>query len=79
MNHIARSIVLATALTAVAGSAVAQTPNDTAADTAVVVDNDDNEFPWGLLGLLGLAGLLGRKRDTVVRTDDRLPNDPTRR
>lgn len=23
---------------------------------------DDNDFPWGLLGLLGLAGLLGRKK-----------------
>lgn len=23
---------------------------------------DDDDFPWGLLGLLGLAGLMGRKR-----------------
>jgi MYXO-CTERM domain-containing protein len=23
---------------------------------------EDNDFPWGLLGLLGLAGLLGRKK-----------------
>lgn len=26
------------------------------------VEEDDDDFPWGLLGLLGLAGLLGRKR-----------------
>jgi MYXO-CTERM domain-containing protein len=25
---------------------------------------DDNDFPWGLLGLLGLAGLIPRKRTT---------------
>lgn len=24
--------------------------------------NDDDRFPWGVLGLLGLAGLLGRRR-----------------
>ena len=31
---------------------------------------DDDDFPWGLLGLLGLAGLMGRKRldDDVHRT-----------
>jgi MYXO-CTERM domain-containing protein len=50
--------------------------------------NQDDGFPWGLLGLLGLAGLagLGRKdrdhdRDrTTVRTDDttRRTDDTTR-
>ena len=34
--------------------------------------DDDDDFPWGLLGLLGLAGLLGLKRrdrdDDVRRT-----------
>lgn len=31
---------------------------------------DDDEFPWGLLGLLGLAGLLGlRRRDQHVHVD----------
>ena len=24
--------------------------------------NEEDEFPWGLIGLLGLAGLLGMKR-----------------
>jgi hypothetical protein len=27
-----------------------------------VQEEDDNDFPWGLLGLLGLAGLIPRKR-----------------
>ena len=32
--------------------------------------DDDDGFPWGLLGLLGLAGLLGmRRRDDDVRVD----------
>lgn len=30
-------------------------------------DNDDDEFPWGLLGLAGLAGLLGLKRRDDAR------------
>lgn len=35
-------------------------------------DDDDNDFPWGLLGLLGLAGLLGRKRrDDDIHVDAR--------
>ena len=34
---------------------------------------EDNDFPWGLLGLLGLAGLLGLKRrdDRDVHVDAR--------
>lgn len=38
--------------------------------TAMPVEDDGDDFPWGLLGLLGLAGLLGRKRDTHVHTDN---------
>ncbi len=30
--------------------------------TTVPVEEEDNDFPWGLLGLLGLAGLIPRKR-----------------
>lgn len=38
---------------------------------------DDNDFPWGLLGLLGLAGLLGRKkRDNDVHVDARRDTRP---
>ena len=35
--------------------------------TAAPVEEDDDDFPWGLLGLLGLAGLMGLNRD---RRDD---------
>jgi hypothetical protein len=41
----------------------------TAAPATTPVEDDDNDFPWGLLGLIGLAGLLGRKRDDRVHTD----------
>lgn len=30
---------------------------------------DDNEFPWGLLGLIGLAGLIPRRREEPVRVE----------
>lgn len=32
---------------------------------------DDDGFPWGLLGLLGLAGLLPRKKHHRVDVDNR--------
>lgn len=32
------------------------------ATAAPVQQEEDNDFPWGLLGLLGLAGLIPRKR-----------------
>ena len=42
-------------------AAVAQSaPAEPGAGYATQEEND--EFPWGLLGLLGLAGLLGMKR-----------------
>ena len=31
--------------------------------------DDDDGFPWGVLGLLGLAGLLGRRRRDNVDED----------
>ena len=40
---------------------------------------DDDDFPWGLLGLLGLAGLLGLKRRDDARdvhVDARRDNRP---
>ena len=37
-----------------------------------VEDDDDDGFPWDLLGLLGLAGLLGlRKRERDIHVDAR--------
>ena len=42
-----------------------------------VEQDDDAEFPWGLLGLFGLAGLLGRKRkDADIHVDARRGNRP---
>ena len=32
-------------------------------ETVNRADDDDGDFPWGLLGLLGLAGLAGLKRN----------------
>lgn len=34
--------------------------------------DEDDRFPWGLLGLVGLAGLLGRRRRDDS-SDDRTP------
>ena len=66
-------MIAAAAASLIATPALAQTTADPALDpamTAVPVEEDDNDFPWGLLGLLGLAGLLGRnKRDTHVHHD----------
>ena len=75
------AILLASASPAFAqtntGDVVDVTTNDTVDVTTddmngvTTTDNrdDDNDFPWGLLGLLGLAGLLGRKRNDEVRVD----------
>jgi hypothetical protein len=51
---------------AVSSPVVAQTGGTTGTTTGTTTDmedDNDNDFPWGLLGLIGLAGLLGRKRD----------------
>jgi MYXO-CTERM domain-containing protein len=47
-------------------------------ETRSVDTQDENTFPWGLLGLLGLLGLTGLKRrpDVVER---RHVNEPARR
>ena len=42
------------------------------ADTAVVADDDDG-FPWGLLGLLGLLGLMKKPGGTAVVRDTYTP------
>ena len=55
------------ALAVTAAPAVAQNTSDPAATTTYPVQQEeDDDFPWGLLGLLGLAGLMGLKR----RDDD---------
>ena len=74
--------IAAIVLAGTAVPAVAQNAATTSADpyaTTAPADDDDSDFPWGLLGLLGLAGLLGRKRDrdndgrrTGTGTDNRM-------
>jgi len=45
--------------------------------TTVTREDDDSDFPWGLLGLLGLAGLLGHKRrDADIHVDARKNTRP---
>jgi MYXO-CTERM domain-containing protein len=54
----------ALALTPVAAFAQTTTEAGAPIDATAVpaTQQDEDEFPWGLLGLLGLAGLLGAKR-----------------
>ena len=50
---------------------------DNTTEVTTVQREEDNDFPWGLLGLLGLAGLLGRKkRDADIHVDARHNNRP---
>jgi MYXO-CTERM domain-containing protein len=65
-------ITAATAAALLGAPALAQT-TATTADPAMMSEpvEENNEFPWGLLGLLGLAGLLGRKRDDRADTTRR--------
>jgi hypothetical protein len=56
----------------------AQQQNMPPTDTRSVDVQDDNDFPWGLLGLLGLIGLTGRKRRHDV-VDRRHMDEPVRR
>jgi len=71
-----RLSLAATALAIAVPTAAAAQDTLNAADTITTSplshDDNDRDFPWGLLGLLGLAGLLGRKRGSDVhlnRTD----------
>ena len=73
-THFKAALAAAAALALSPAAALAQ---DNAGTDNVQYDNraqqeDDNDFPWGLLGLLGLAGLLGRKRhDRDIHVDAR--------
>jgi len=56
----------------------AQQPGMPPTDTRSADVQDENDFPWGLLGLLGLIGLAGlKKRPEVV--DRRRMDEPLRR
>ena len=77
MRHASRShAVLAAAALALLSPAAAFA-QDNVGDTtdttyAAPAREDDDDFPWGLLGLLGLAGLLGlKKRERDIHVDAR--------
>jgi len=64
------TIVAAAALTALTpGAAPAQEAVDTSYGNPQ--PQEDDGFPWGLLGLLGLLGLIPRKRHDRVDVDNR--------
>ena len=62
------AVLAATALSALVPAAASAQPTD---DVVVSDTEDDDGFPWGLLGLFGLAGLLGLKRRDHVDVDNR--------
>ena len=73
-----RKAVLAIAATMTFATAASAQETLNATDTqtgdqvTVREQEDDKDFPWGLLGLLGLAGLLGRKKnDRDIHVDAR--------
>jgi MYXO-CTERM domain-containing protein len=77
------AIVAAAAFAFTPGAALAQNAADTAYEGttntqyAAPVQEEDDDFPWGLLGLLGLAGLLGLKRkDNDIHVDARRDTRP---
>jgi MYXO-CTERM domain-containing protein len=82
MRRISIFAAAAFAVLAPAASATTGTgPADTNYGTTSTAREDDDDFPWGLLGLLGLAGLVGRNRRDVrvdTRRDDTGPNTGTR-
>ena len=57
------SLAAAGAILLGATSVAAIAQDTTSEPGAGYVEQDKDEFPWGLLGLLGLAGLLGMKRN----------------
>ncbi|HEX8308438.1 MAG TPA: WGxxGxxG family protein [Allosphingosinicella sp.] len=75
-NSVLKHAALAAALALSPAAALAQT-NDTGVGTAdttyaAPVQEEEDDFPWGLLGLLGLAGLLGlKKKERDIHVDAR--------
>ncbi|HEX8571445.1 MAG TPA: WGxxGxxG family protein [Allosphingosinicella sp.] len=84
MNILKKAAIVAAAAAAFAvapAAALAQNAADPAYDAAnaqyAPVEEEDDDFPWGLLGLLGLAGLLGLKRkDNDIHVDARRDTRP---
>jgi MYXO-CTERM domain-containing protein len=75
-KHPARLALAAAALLTVSPALAQYETNNTT--TTTVEREEDNDFPWGLLGLLGLAGLLGgRKKERDIHVDARHNNKGT--
>ncbi len=72
-NSVLKKAALVAVVALSPAAALAQ--NDTTTDTTYptpVQHEDEDDFPWGLLGLLGLAGLLGlKKRERDIHVDAR--------
>jgi MYXO-CTERM domain-containing protein len=70
-----RTAILAAAALATVSPSIAFAQDNAREDADVGYTTraeDDNDFPWGLLGLLGLAGLLGlKRRDKDIHVDAR--------
>ncbi len=66
------TIAAAAALALIPAAALAQDANNSV-DTSYgnPQPQEDDDFPWGLLGLLGLAGLIPRKKAPDVHIDNR--------
>ena len=62
------------------GGAPAVMAQEASGEGTTSSEQNDDGFPWGLLGLLGLAGLAGLNRDKGRRDDrDHVTVDTTRR
>jgi len=69
-----RAAIAAAILTLSPAAAIAQNEIDldNTTETTTVEREEEDDFPWGLLGLLGLAGLMGlKKRDNDIHVDAR--------
>jgi hypothetical protein len=67
------AIVAAAALAALTPAAASATQGGGTVDTSYgnPQPQEDDGFPWGLLGLLGLLGLIPRKRKDNITVDNR--------
>ncbi len=68
------TFVAAAALAALTPAAGLAQGADNGVDTSygeVQEVEDDDSFPWGLLGLLGLLGLMPRKKKDTITVDNR--------
>jgi hypothetical protein len=71
------TVILVAAAVATPAPLLGATSADNGTTYSEEREDDDNDFPWGLLGLVGLAGLLGRKRnERDIHVDARRDRNP---